>query len=467
MAEFPESPEAHAALIAPGTSPPPAVAALWAAIRRAGAAVEQADYEAAYHEVFSALDAYEERLRHQRYLGGDRPDAEDWWLFAVLVRFDAAFHGFYKLNRQRLDDFSQLGPWLRDLFQSSAAVADGVDLRQIRAHYATESEGTNPKQLVPRGRGPDLRAPHDRWRFDAAVRAERGVQEDPSRPRAAGEWVRPPSGHRDWISADGSTGFAAEAGRYHLYVANNCPWSHRCALVRSLKGLQDVVSMDVLFYRRDPERGWQFRPEEPGCTPDTVNGARFVREIYESVGSAEKSVPVLWDRATGRIVNNESAEILRMLNGAFEPWTAGAPDLYPEAHRAEIDHLNAYIYTYVNNGAYKAGFTSSQEVYDTWFDHVFAALDWLDRRLTEREWLVGETLTEADVRLFPTIYRFDPVYFVRFRLDARRVSSYPGLSRWLQRMLEVPGVAEASNLEHCKRGYFGRTGNNLIPVGPA
>ncbi len=461
----PALPATHAALLAPGASPPPSIARLLAAIEAAGAATAQDTYEAAYHDVFEQLDALDGRLRTQRYLAGGEPGAEDWWGFAVLVRFDAAYHGFYKLNRQRLQDFDQLGPWLRDLYQRPG-VAETVDFRAIRAHYATASPGTNPKGLVPRGPVPDLRVPHDRWRFDGRAEGSRGVEEDPSRPRRPGEWVRPASGHRDWVSGDGSTGLRAEAGRYHLYIANNCPWSHRCALTRALKGLEGVVSMDVLFYRRDPEQGWQFRPEAPGCTPDTVNGARYLREIYEKVGSSERSVPVLWDRAQERIVNNESAEILRMLNGAFADLATREVDLYPAAHRAEIDHVNAYVYTYVNNGAYKAGFTSSQEVYDTWADHVFAALDWLDRRLADRDWLVGGHLTEADVRLFPTIYRFDPVYFIRFRLDRRRISSYPHLSAWLRRMLEVPGVRDASNLDHCKRGYFGRTGNNLIPVGP-
>jgi len=449
------------------TPAPPSVAALLAAIRRAGRASAQADYEAAYHEVFACLDALDERLGRARYLGLSEPSDEDWWAFAVLVRFDLAYYNFYKLNRQRLEDFPNLGPWLRDLYQRPG-IADTVDRRAIRTHYATESEGTNPKGLVPVSPGPDWRVPHDRWRFDGVGDPSRaGVQEDPSRPRRAGEWVRPASGHRDFVSVDGSTGYPAEAGRYHLYIANNCPWSHRTALARSLLGLTDVISLDVLYWRRDPDHGWQFRPDAPGCTEDTLFGSRYLREIYERVGSAERSVPVLYDRQRDTIVSNESAEILRMLNGAFQALGNGEHDLYPEAHRAEIDHLDAYVYQYVNNGAYKAGFTSSQEVHDTWSANVFRALDWLDRRLADRTWLVGDTLTEADVRLFPTIFRFDPVYFVRFRLDQRRVASYPHLSRWLAQMLEVPGVREASNLQHCKNGYFGRTGNGIVPLGPA
>lgn len=461
-------PEAHARHLAPDTPTPPArEAALLDAVRRAGAATDQAAYEAAYREVFGAIDRVEATLGTQRYLGGTEPSAADWWAFAVLVRFDAAYYGFYKLNRQRLCELPHTSGWLRDLYQRPG-VAETVDLDATRAHYATESQGTNPTGLIPRGPIPSLRLPHERWRLDGdAASAHGGVEEDPSRPRRPGEWVRPRSGHRDWISVDGSTGLAAEPGRYHLTIANNCPWSHRCALTRAILGLEDAISMDVAYYRRDPERGWQFRPEEPGCTEDSLFGARFVREIYEREGSTEKSVPILYDRVTERIVSNESADIVRMLNGAFRAHHGRPHDLYPAAHRTEIDHLNAYVYNYVNNGAYKAGFTSSQAVYDTWSGYVFEALEWLDARLADRAWLVGDTLTEADVRLLPTVYRFDPVYFIRFRLDRRRVADLPHLSAWLQRMLDVPGVREASNLDHCKKGYFGRTGNGLVPVGPA
>lgn len=461
------TPESHVAQLLDDPGPAPAsVAELLAAIHRAGTATDQATYEAAYHDVFGRLDDFDGRLGEHRYLGGSEPSTEDWWAFAVLVRFDLAYYNFYKLNRQRLEDFANLGPWLRDLYQRKG-IADTVDPRAIRTHYAKESEGTNPKGLVPLSLGPDWRAPHDRWRFDAAVDGTAGVEEDPSRPRRPGEWVRPASGHRDFISADGSTGFRAEPDRYHLYIANNCPWSHRTALARSILGLTDVVTMDVLYWRRDADRGWQFRPDAPGCTPDTLFGSTYLRDIYERVGSTEKSVPVLFDRTTSTIVSNESAEIVRMLNGAFAAFGDGVHDLYPTAHRAEIDHLNAYVYQYVNNGAYKAGFTSSQDVHDTWSGHVFRALRWLDQRLADRTWLVGDTLTEADLRLFPTIYRFDPVYVIRFRLDQSRVAEHPHLTRWLKQMLEIEGVRAASNLEHCKQGYFGRTGNGIVPVGPA
>ena len=435
---------------------------LLAAIQSAGRATSQAPYEAAYAEVFEQLDAFEALLAGQRWLlGGAAPTAADWWLFASLVRFDVAWHGFYKLTKYRIEHTAQLGPYTRDLYQHHPAVAGTVDVEAIRRRYAWEGEGTNPKRLLTRGGVPDWRVPHDRWRFDRAV-ADGGADEDARAARVRGEWVRPQSGHRDRVTADGSSGFKAEPGRYHLYVANNCPWCHRAVLARQLKGLHDVVSMDTLYYRRDPERGWQFRPDAEGCTPDTVHGNRFIVELYERLGSAERSVPVLYDRVTDTIVNNESSEIIEMFDQAFGAFT-DASELYPEALRPAIDHLNTYTWTYINNGAYKAGFTSSQEAHDVWFENVFAALDWLDRHLQGRTFLVGERLTLADVRLFPTIYRFDPVYYARFRLNRRRIADYEHLSRWLETLTAIPGVAEASNLAHCVKGYFGRTGNGLVP----
>jgi putative glutathione S-transferase len=278
--------------------------------------------------------------------------------------------------------------------------------------------------------------------------------------------VRKRSGHRDAVTVEGGTKYPAEAGRYHLYIANNCPWSHRTALARSLKCLEDVVSMDVLLYRRDPEHGWQFCETEPGCTPDTVNGSRYLREIYEGVGSNEKSVPVLWDRKTGTIVSNESAEIIRMFDRAFAVLTTSEFELYPDDLAAQIDRLNVFTYHAINNGAYKAGFAAGQEAYEAAYHTFFRALELIDQMLRGRRFLLGARLTEADVRLFPTIFRFDAVYYTRFNLNERMVRDIPSLHRWLQAMLDIPAVRRASNLDHCRKGYFGRSGNNIVPLGP-
>lgn len=306
--------------------------------------------------------------------------------------------------------------------------------------------------------------------------------------RARGEFVRGVSGFRHAI---GDPGFPAEPGRYHLFVALNCPWCHRVTLARTLLGLQDSITMDVAFPNRtgedDPEGPglWEFVPDRtatltgaplPECTPETGTGRglRLVRDIYHIEGSQERSVPVLYDKRAGRIVNNESAEILRMLNTqaaalGSSPCGAARPDLYPDAPavRAEIDALNELIYTAVNNGAYKAGFSSDQSVYAAAFGAYFAALAQLDARLGDgRPFLTGECFTEADLRLFPTLYRHDPVYYVRMKLNGARVLDYPHLWRWLCRVHALPGVAQSSALLHCRQGYFGRSWNGTVPLGP-
>ncbi len=433
----------------------------------AGHAATKPEYEAAYARLFEALDTLDSRLGGVRFFhGGHRPTGADLWLLCLLVRFDAAYYGLYKCNRTRLQDFAELPGYVRDVFQSFD-IADTLDRDRIKTFHHEAEPILNPKGILPKGGGTDLWQPHDRrLRFESDTPDQSGTEEDQNATRRAGEWVRKRSAHRHVITADGASGFLAEPNRYHLYVSNNCPWCHRVSLTRELKGLSDSISLDVLYYRRDPDRGWQFKPEEPGCTPDTLYGHRFIQELYARQGSKEKSVPVLFDRQTETIVSNESAEIIRMLDQAFGKMSSTGLELYPAELSREIDRLNRWTYTEVNNGAYKAGFASTQQAYDAAFDRLFAAFDALDRLLSERTFLAGNRLTEADVRLFPTIYRFDHVYYTRFRLNHRMVRDYRHLERWFAHVLEWPGVQAASNLEHCKRGYFGRTGNNIVPLGP-
>jgi len=301
--------------------------------------------------------------------------------------------------------------------------------------------------------------------------------------RARGEFVRGVSGFRHRI---GDPGFPAEAGRYHLYVALNCPWCHRVTLARAVLGLERFVSMDVAFPNRtgddDPDgpNHWQFAPEKvasltgaplPECTGETATGRglRLVRTLYAEAGSEEKSVPLLYDKRAGRIVSNESAEIVRMLNahaGALGG-AAGRPDLYPDDLADEIDALNGLIYPAINNGAYKAGFSSDQAVYAAAFEAYFDALATLNTRLSDgRAFLTGDRFTEADLRLFPTLYRHDPVYYVRMKLNGACILDYPHLWRWLCRVHALPGVAESGSLVHCRQGYFGRSWNGVVPLGP-
>jgi len=313
-------------------------------------------------------------------------------------------------------------------------------------------------------------------------------QADAAGRRARGEFVRGVSGFR---AAIGDPEFPPEPGRYHLFVALNCPWCHRVTLARNVLGLQEAITMDVAFPGRtgedDPEgpNYWQFAPEKhasltgaplPECTAETGTGEgyRLVRDIYAAEGSEEKSVPVLYDKKQKRIVSNESAEILRMLNahaGALGSAFEGNDrfDLYPpdEKLRKDIDGLNEAIYQVINNGAYKAGFSSDQSVYETAFEAYFDMLERLEDRLSDgRPFLTGNRFTESDLRLFPTLYRHDPVYYVRMKLNGAKILDYPHLWRWLCRVHALPGVADSNSLIHCRQGYFGRTWNRVVPLGP-
>ena len=318
---------------------------------------------------------------------------------------------------------------------------------------------------------------------DASVQED---QSDAAARRARGEFVRGVSGFRHAI---GDPDFSAEPGRYHLFVALNCPWCHRVTLARSVLGLRDSITMDVAYPNRTGENDpagpnlWEFNPDRvatltgaplPECTPETGTGHsyRLAKEIYRAEGSDEQSLPILYDKQADRIVNNESAEILGMLNAAAGSLASTLTDgdrhdLYPAHLRDEIDELNALIYTGINNGAYKAGFSSDQSVYAAAFEAYFEALDQLEDRLSDgRPFLTGPTFTEADLRLFPTLYRHDPVYYVRMKLNGARILDYPHLWRWLCRVHSLPGVADSGSLIHCRQGYFGRSWNGVVPLGP-
>ncbi len=289
--------------------------------------------------------------------------------------------------------------------------------------------------------------------------------------KTQGEFVRGQTTFRNWVSADGSTGYPAEPGRYHLYVSLACPWAHRTILFRTLKGLEPVISMSVV----DPvmgDDGWAFS-DGPGCVPDTVNGFRYLREVYAKADprySGRVTVPVLWDKRSGTIVNNESSEIIRMLNSAFDRFTRVDIDYYPEDLRERIDEINRVVYDSVNNGVYRCGFAGSQDAYDAAFDRLFTAMDGLEGRLRDARYLVGDRLTEADWRLFTTLARFDAVYYVHFKCNWRRVADYPGLSRFLRELYRVPGVAATVNMDHIKRHYYlSHTHLNpsrIVPKGP-
>lgn len=292
-----------------------------------------------------------------------------------------------------------------------------------------------------------------------------------------GRFVRKPPQFRNWITADGSagpsgsSGFEAEAGRYHLYVSLACPWAHRTMIFRALKGLDAMISVSVVHWYM-AENGWAFEPGD-GTVPDTVNGATYMYEVYTKAMpdySGRVTVPVLWDKKTETIVSNESPEIIRMFNTAFDGIGAKAGDYYPATLRADIDALNERIYDTVNNGVYKAGFATTQEAYEEAVLPLFDTLDWLENRLSKQRYLTGSTITEADWRLFTTLVRFDPVYVGHFKCNLRRIADYPSLSGYVRDLYQQPGVAATVNLEHIKKHYYAshETVNptRIVPIGP-
>ncbi len=284
-----------------------------------------------------------------------------------------------------------------------------------------------------------------------------------------GRFVRKDSAFRDWITPEGE--FPAQPGRYHLYVSLACPWAHRALIVRALKGLEHLISISVVNWLM-LEKGWTFDPA-PGVIADPIHGAEYLHQVYTAADptySGRVTVPLLWDRETGRIVNNESSEIIRMFNKAFDGLGAAPGDFYPEALRDEIDAVNARVYDTVNNGVYKAGFATSQEAYEEALTPLFESLDWLEERLSQRRYLVGDQLTEADIRLFTTLVRFDAVYVGHFKCNLRRISDYPALQGFLRDIYQLPGVASTVNFQHIKGHYYQshRTINptGIVPCGP-
>jgi glutathionyl-hydroquinone reductase len=292
-----------------------------------------------------------------------------------------------------------------------------------------------------------------------------------------GRFVRSESQFRNWVTRDGSPGptgkggFRAEPDRYHLYVSFACPWAHRTLIFRKLKGLEDLLPISAVNSYMGAE-GWTFYPGAH-VIPDPINHAKRIYEIYLAADphySGRATIPILWDKKQHTIVSNESAEIIRMFNSAFDDLGATGPDFYPEPLREEIDAINDRVYNTVNNGVYKSGFATTQEAYEEACKALFASLDWLDDRLASRRYLLGPQITEADWRLFTTLARFDPVYFGHFKCNVRRIVDYPNLSGYLRDLYQQPGIAETVDTEFYKQHYYGshKTINPylIVPIGP-
>ncbi len=292
-----------------------------------------------------------------------------------------------------------------------------------------------------------------------------------------GAFVRPSTSFRNWVTPDGAAGpsgqggFKAEPGRYHLYVSLACPWAHRTIIFRKLKALENVISMSVVSpdMLRD---GWTFHQDE-GSTGDAVNGKTKLSDIYvlaDPKYTGRVTVPVLWDREKKTIVNNESSEIIRMFNTAFDAFTTEHADYYPQALRAEIDKINERVYPNINNGVYRSGFATSQAAYEEAFRNLFDTLDDMEQILSRQRYLAGPAITEADWRLFCTLIRFDVVYYAHFKCNWRHIYEYPNLSHYVRELYQVPGVAETVNLAQIKRHYYGSqrqvNPTGIVPVGP-
>jgi len=301
-------------------------------------------------------------------------------------------------------------------------------------------------------------------------------------PTTQGQFVRAQSGFRNWVTragepgSGGDGGFKAESGRYHLYISLACPWAHRTLIFRQLKRLDGAISLSVV----DPfmgENGWAFTAPDgsitAGSTGDEINHAHYLYEIYAKARrgySGRVTVPVLWDKEKRTIVNNESAEIIRMLNSAFDEWGDATVDFYPPLLRAEIERINPTVYDNVNNGVYRCGFATTQAAYEEAFDALFRTLDELEVRLSRQRYLAGDRLTETDWRLFTTLVRFDPVYYVHFKCNLRRIADYPNLWNYTRELYQLPGVAETVNLAQIKRHYYASHANinpsRIVPKGP-
>jgi putative glutathione S-transferase len=304
-----------------------------------------------------------------------------------------------------------------------------------------------------------------------------GVWQDDVARTKDGHFVRPATRFRNWVTPDGGPGpsgeggFKAEPGRYHLYVSLACPWAHRTIIYRKLKALENVISLSIV----SPDMlkdGWTFNKDE-GSTGDAVNGKSKLSEIYVLADphyTGRVSVPVLWDKQKKTIVNNESSEIIRMLNSAFDAFTNVHTDYYPRALRAQIDKLNELVYPNINNGVYRAGFATSQAAYEEAFRNLFDALDEIETILSQQRYLTGNAITEADWRLFPTLIRFDAVYYSHFKCNWRHIYQYPNLSGYVRDLYQQPGVAETVSLQQIKRHYYNSqrqvNPTGIVPVGP-
>lgn len=287
-----------------------------------------------------------------------------------------------------------------------------------------------------------------------------------------GEFVRQDDQFRDWVRAAGSSEYPAEAGRYHLYVSLACPWAHRTIIARRLKKLEEVIGMTVVDPIRNDDHGWAFRDGD-GCSKDPVNGFRFLRDAYLATDAGYEgrvTVPMLWDKQAGRIVSNADDDIMHMFNSEFGAFADNDVDLYPEGRRDDIDALNEEVYENVNNGVYRAGFATTQDAYESAVRRLFNTLDHMEERLSRHRYVIGDTSTEVDWRLFVTLIRFDTVYHGHFKCNIRRIVDYDNLYGYMRDLYQQEGIAETVDFSHIKRHYYithdDINPTQIVPAGP-
>jgi putative glutathione S-transferase len=295
------------------------------------------------------------------------------------------------------------------------------------------------------------------------------VSEEKTRVNDKGAFVRGVTKFRNTISRETGAEFPPEAGRYHLWVADNCPWAHRTVISRNLKNLQNVIGLSVAHYHRN-DQGWWYAEAIDEMEPALEFPLHRLHTMTGAGYTGSATVPVLWDRKSKKIVCDESAEIIRMLNSEFDEWSEGTLDLYPASLREEIDSVNDWVYRDINNGVYRCGFARSQEAYEDAFNQLFSALDRVEARLDQHRYLVGENITEADVRLFTTLARFDAVYFSHFKCNRQRIADFANLGEYVRDLYQTPGIGETVRTDIYKLGYYGRSQrlnpSGIIPLGP-
>ncbi|CAI9090541.1 OLC1v1025340C1 [Oldenlandia corymbosa var. corymbosa] len=454
-------------------------------VYKCGFAKKQEPYDAAVKKLYESLDKCEEILSKQRYLCGETITEADIRLFVTLIRFDEVYAVHFKCNKKLLREYPNLFNYTKDIFQIPG-MSSTVNMEHIKKHYYGSHPSINPFGIIPQG-VVDVVFCSCFGYFDDPMAVVKLQKQKPvylcllqisnkhtlqvagmnkGEISASGAFVRTASTFRNFISRDPNSDFPAEAGRYHLYISYGCPWASRCLAGLYIKGLDKIISFNSVKSAwgrtkdTDDHMGWIFpdtSTEQDGATPDPWNEAKSIRELYDIASanySGKYTVPVLWDKKLKTIVNNESSEILRMLNAEFNDLAENPGlDLYPSHLQATIDELNEWIYDDINNGVYKCGFARKQEAYDEAVNRLFDALDKCEEILSKQRYLCGGTLTEADIRMFVTLIRFDEAYAIHFKCNKKCLREYLNLFNYTKDIFQIPGMSSSVNMEHIKKGY--------------